>query len=227
MWVPEVTLARRRFLGGVRQGIRHAGIIRKGVRGEGNCPLPLALALCSHWTPIFPHSLVATRDPSRTFSTTSFALCTSTSSIASCDCRSMAAITTFARSRSQARRSTFSAMKVRLRQGEKTSPTADEHHLARRIRYAFAFFMFGEALARDLLEQLFGKGEGHIVDEGLKLGLFVRAEGQTIRMNGLSTVFQAVGKRRDDSSVCGHAAIFRSQNGETARLHRGRFLQAG
>lgn len=78
------------------------------------------------------------------------------------------------------------AMKVRLRQGEKTSPTADEHRLARRIRYAFAFFMFGEALARDLVEQLFGKGEGRIIDEGLKLGLFVRAEGQTIRMNGLS-----------------------------------------
>ena len=85
------------------------------------------------------------------------------------------------------------AMKVRLRQGEKTSPTAEEHSLARRIRYAFAFFMFGEALARDLLEQLFGKGEGRIIDEGLKLGLFVRAEGQTIRMNGLSLFSRRLG----------------------------------
>ena len=85
------------------------------------------------------------------------------------------------------------AMKVRLRQGEKTSPTADEHRLARRIRYAFAFFMFGEALARDLLEQLFGKGEGGIIDEGVKLGLFVHAEGQTIRMNGLSLFSRRLG----------------------------------
>jgi methylase of polypeptide subunit release factors len=78
------------------------------------------------------------------------------------------------------------AMKVRLRQGEKTSPTADEHGLARRIRYAFSFFMFGEALAPDLLKQLFGKGGDRIIDEGLELELFARAEGQTIRMNGLS-----------------------------------------
>ena len=85
------------------------------------------------------------------------------------------------------------AMKVRLRQGEKTSPTADEHCLARRIRYAFTFFMFGEALARDLLEQLFGKGEGRIIDEGLKLGLFSHAEGQTIRMNGLSLFSRRLG----------------------------------
>ena len=78
------------------------------------------------------------------------------------------------------------AMKVRLRQGEKTSPTADEHTLARRIRYAFAFFMFGEALAREPLEILFGKDGSHSIDEGLRLGLFVGAHGQTIRMNGLS-----------------------------------------
>ncbi len=78
------------------------------------------------------------------------------------------------------------AMKVRLRQGEKTSPTADEHSLARRIRYAFTFFMFGEPLPREPLEHLFGKGQSRGIDEGLKLGLFVRAEGQAIRLNGLS-----------------------------------------
>jgi hypothetical protein len=78
------------------------------------------------------------------------------------------------------------AMKVRLRQGEKTSPKGEEHSLARRIRYAFTFFMFGEPLPREALEQLFGRTDRTSIDDGLKLGLFVRADGQSIRMNGLS-----------------------------------------
>jgi methylase of polypeptide subunit release factors len=76
-------------------------------------------------------------------------------------------------------------MKVRLRQGVKTSPTVDERRLARRIQYAFMFFMFGESLQIEPLEELFGD-DWRFVGEALDLGLFIEGEGHTIRTNGLS-----------------------------------------
>ena len=75
-------------------------------------------------------------------------------------------------------------MKVRLRQAVKASPDAGERRLARRIQYAFTFFMFGEALPRDRLAELFGD-ETTGIDEGLELGLFI-SEQNTVRTNGLS-----------------------------------------
>jgi methylase of polypeptide subunit release factors len=76
-------------------------------------------------------------------------------------------------------------MKVRLRQAVKTSPSVDERRLARRIQYAFTFFMFGEPLPLEPVEELFAD-QWRQVDEGLKLGLFIETDGQAIRMNGLS-----------------------------------------
>jgi methylase of polypeptide subunit release factors len=77
-------------------------------------------------------------------------------------------------------------MKARLRGAVRSARRSSEAVLARRIRYAFAFFMFGEALNQPALVELFGSERRTTVDEGLRLGLFVRSEGQTIRMNGLS-----------------------------------------
>ena len=77
-------------------------------------------------------------------------------------------------------------MKVRLRQGVKASSSDDHRKLARRILYAFMFFMFGESLQREPLEELFGDAHSESIDEGLRLGLFITVEGQALRMNGLS-----------------------------------------
>ena len=77
-------------------------------------------------------------------------------------------------------------MKVRLRDAVKASRRSDEAVLARRIRHAFAFFMFGEALQRSTVEELFGDHRRASLDEGVRLGLFRHAEGQKLRMNGLS-----------------------------------------
>jgi len=77
-------------------------------------------------------------------------------------------------------------MKVRLRGAVKASRRSDEALLARRIQQAFAFFMCGESLTGDRLGELLGAESRARIDEGLELGLFVKAEGQTIRMNGLS-----------------------------------------
>jgi methylase of polypeptide subunit release factors len=76
-------------------------------------------------------------------------------------------------------------MKVRLRQAMKASPDAGERRLARRIQYAFMFFMFGEALPREPLDELFGD-ETRCIEEGLDLGLFTIEPGHTVRTNGLS-----------------------------------------
>ena len=77
-------------------------------------------------------------------------------------------------------------MKIRLRDAVKQSRGTDDAKLARRIRYAFAFFMFGESLNREALDELFGSAGSAIIDKGLEAGLFVPAIGQTLRMNGLS-----------------------------------------
>jgi methylase of polypeptide subunit release factors len=77
-------------------------------------------------------------------------------------------------------------MKVRLRRAVKVSKGSSDAVLGRRIQQAFAFFMFGESLDRGRLEELFGKERRSALDLGLTLGLFVKGEGQTIRMNGLS-----------------------------------------
>ena len=76
-------------------------------------------------------------------------------------------------------------MKVRLRQAVKASPDGEERQLARRIQYAFMFFMFGEALPRDPLDELFGE-QTKCIDEGLELGLFTTEPGYIVRTNGLS-----------------------------------------
>lgn len=77
-------------------------------------------------------------------------------------------------------------MRARLRNAVRTFRGSDDALMARRIQYAFAFFMFGMALPATALEELFGKRRRASLDEGLRLGLFVHADGQAIRMNGLS-----------------------------------------
>jgi methylase of polypeptide subunit release factors len=77
-------------------------------------------------------------------------------------------------------------MKMRLRKAVKAFRGSDDALMARRIRHAFAFFMFGNALPVSALEELFGDRRRASLDEGLRLGLFVNADGQAIRMNGLS-----------------------------------------
>src|SRR3954452_23377980 len=76
-------------------------------------------------------------------------------------------------------------MKVRLRDAVKASRGSVDDLLARRIRQAFAFFFFGEALHQHELAELFGAERTASLDEGLRLGLFIKVSGQTIRMNGL------------------------------------------
>ena len=77
-------------------------------------------------------------------------------------------------------------IRVRLRDAVKSSRRSNDAVLARRIRQAFAFFMFGEALNRNALKELFGEERRTSLDAGVRLGLFLNAEGQKLRMNGLS-----------------------------------------
>jgi len=77
-------------------------------------------------------------------------------------------------------------MKVRLRNAVKTSVNAEDAAFARRLQRAFALLMFGQALPRQSVEALFGDERKAIIDDALELGLFVRAEGDALRMNGLS-----------------------------------------
>ena len=77
-------------------------------------------------------------------------------------------------------------MKLQLREAVKASRTRVEATRARRAQQAFSFFMFGEALNRKVLEDLFGEGHTASIDQGIRLGLFVNAAGQGIRMSGLS-----------------------------------------
>jgi hypothetical protein len=62
-------------------------------------------------------------------------------------------------------------MKVRLRNAVKASRNPEDAAFARRVQRAFALFMFGQALTRQALEELFGD---------------VHAEGDTVRTNGVS-----------------------------------------
>src|SRR5437016_3188260 len=77
-------------------------------------------------------------------------------------------------------------MKQRLRHVVKTSRTPGDASYARRILNAFRLFMFGESLDRTALEDVFGTARKSDIDEAFKLGLLINAEGQAIRMNGLS-----------------------------------------
>jgi hypothetical protein len=77
-------------------------------------------------------------------------------------------------------------MKVRLRKAVKTFRGSADALMARRIQHAFSFFMFGNALPVAALEELFGDRRRASLDEGLRLGLFTNADGQAMRMNGLS-----------------------------------------
>ena len=77
-------------------------------------------------------------------------------------------------------------MKVRLRSAVKASRNPEDAAFARRIQRAFALFMFGHALTRPALDSLFGDARKSAIDDALTLGLFVHAEGDTLRMNGLS-----------------------------------------
>jgi len=77
-------------------------------------------------------------------------------------------------------------MKVRLRHAVKSSRTPMDAAFARRIQGAFALFMFGQALARPLLGELFGGARKEAIDEALALGLFAPADGDAVRLNGLS-----------------------------------------
>jgi methylase of polypeptide subunit release factors len=77
-------------------------------------------------------------------------------------------------------------MKRRLHDAVNASRRSADATLARRIQQAFAFFMFGEALRRPALEELFGEGGPAVLDEAVRLGLVVDDERSTMRMNGLS-----------------------------------------
>jgi hypothetical protein len=70
--------------------------------------------------------------------------------------------------------------------GVRQSRATDDAKLARRILHALAFFMFGEPLNRVVLGEVFGGAANTTIDNGLDVGLFVAAGGQTLRMNGLS-----------------------------------------
>jgi hypothetical protein len=77
-------------------------------------------------------------------------------------------------------------MKLRLRGAVKASRHSEEALLARRIQRAFALLMFGQALPRDAVEELFGNARAGVIDDAFAIGLFVQAEGRAIRTNGLS-----------------------------------------
>jgi methylase of polypeptide subunit release factors len=77
-------------------------------------------------------------------------------------------------------------IKRRLRHAVNASRQSADATLARRIQRAFAFFMFGDALSRPALEELFGKGGQAILDAAVSLGLVVDGERAAMRMNGLS-----------------------------------------
>jgi hypothetical protein len=77
-------------------------------------------------------------------------------------------------------------MKVRLRGAVKASRHSDEAGLARRVQRAFALFMFGQALTRQALAELFGDARKAAIDDAFEVGLFVAAAGDTVRTNGLS-----------------------------------------
>jgi methylase of polypeptide subunit release factors len=93
-------------------------------------------------------------------------------------------------------------MKARLRDAVRSARRSEEAVLARRIRYAFSFFMFGEPLNTAALSELFGPERRAALDEGMALGLFVRAEGQTVRMSGLSLFSK---KLRNGAVICAFA----------------------
>jgi hypothetical protein len=75
-------------------------------------------------------------------------------------------------------------MKVRLRDAVKTNKRSADAALARRIQRAFALFMFGQALPRTAVEELFDAAGA--ADEAVAAGLLVPAEGRALRTNGLS-----------------------------------------
>ena len=77
-------------------------------------------------------------------------------------------------------------MKVRLRGAVKASRHSEEAGLARRIQRTFALFMFGQALTRQALEELFGDARKPPIHDAFEVGLLVPAEGDTVRTNGLS-----------------------------------------
>jgi len=77
-------------------------------------------------------------------------------------------------------------MKVRLKSAVKSARNAGDAALARRIQHAFAFFMFGQPLPAPALDELFGRARQAAIRQAFALGLFVTAEGQSVRMNELS-----------------------------------------
>lgn len=55
-----------------------------------------------------------------------------------------------------------------------------------RLKLAFEFFMFGESLSREELEELFGRDLTERIDDFINLSLFIVTQDHRIRMNGLS-----------------------------------------
>jgi methylase of polypeptide subunit release factors len=83
-------------------------------------------------------------------------------------------------------------MKVRLRSAVKVSRRSEEAALARRIQSAFALFMFGLAVSREAVEELFGRARIAAIDDAFAVGLFVCGAGGAIRVNGLSLFSRAL-----------------------------------
>jgi hypothetical protein len=79
-----------------------------------------------------------------------------------------------------------SNMKTRLRHVVKSSGNESDRRLAKRIQLAFRFLMFGEAIDRMALADLFGAERREWIDVGIHVGLFAPDGSNQFRMNGLS-----------------------------------------
>jgi hypothetical protein len=79
-----------------------------------------------------------------------------------------------------------SDMKVRLRHVVKSSGNESDRRFAKRIQLALRFLMFGEAIDRQALAELFGAERREWIEMGINVGLFVPDGPTQLRMNGLS-----------------------------------------
>jgi hypothetical protein len=77
-------------------------------------------------------------------------------------------------------------MKTRLRHVVKSSGNESDRRFAKRIQLAFRFLMFGEAIDRVALADLFGAERREWIDVAIHVGLFAPDGPNQFRMNGLS-----------------------------------------
>ncbi|MFC1643543.1 radical SAM protein, partial [Chlamydiota bacterium] len=83
---------------------------------------------------------------------------------------------------------------------EKLGLPSGKEFLRNRVLLAFSFFMFGESITRDDLEELFGEDRASSIDDFFEAGLFTAADDGRVRMNGLS-LFSRRFKRGEEVRV--------------------------